>query len=159
MRSTTSFFIVNRWMWASAPVLVASLLGCGDSSTEPTATISASDVALAAELESVAQNARAAGDGEREAAFAFAAEAVRLGIQPSTLVVNNDGQEQRFDAYVNAVDQRGLTEADRVGRRTLTGWRRTELGAQVIYIGSPAATAQVTPAGNDGAAWYFDPRT
>ena len=159
MRSTTSFFSVNRLMWASAPVLVASLLACGDSSTEPTATIAASDVALAAELESVAQNARAAGDGEREAAFAFAAEAVRLGIQPSTLVVNNDGQEQRFDAYVNAVDQRGLTEADRVGRRTLTGWRRTELGTQVIYVGSPAATAQVTPAGNDGAAWYFDPRT
>jgi hypothetical protein len=160
MRSTTSFFSVNRlMMWASAPVLVASLLACGDASTAPTSTIAASDAPLAAELESVAQNARAAGDGEREAAFAFAAEAVRLGIQPSTLIVNNDGQEQRFDAYVNAVDQRGLTEADRVGRRTLTGWRRTELGTQVIYVGSPAAAAQVTPAGNDGAAWYFDART
>ena len=157
--TTTSFFSVNRLMWASAPVLVASLVACGDASTEPTATIAASDVALAAELESVAKSARAAGDGEREAAFAYAADAVRLGIQPSTLVVNNDGQEQRFDAYVNAVDQRGRTEADRVGRRTLTGWRRTELGTQVIYVGSPAAAAQVSPAGNDGAAWYYDART
>jgi hypothetical protein len=158
--TTTSLFSVNRlMMWASAPVLIASLVACGDSSTEPTSTVAAADVALAAELEGVAQSARAAGDGARETAFAFAAEAVRLGIQPSTLIVSNDGVEQRFDAYVNAVDRRGLTEADRVGRRTLTGWRRTEGGTQLIYIGSPAAAAQVSPAGNDGAAWYFDART
>ena len=159
MRTTTSFFSVNRLMWASAPVLIASLVACGEASTEPTAAIAPEDVALAAELEIVAQNARAAGDGEREAAFAYAADAIRLGVRPSTLVVSNEGVEQRFAAYVIAVDQRGLTEADRVGRRTLTAWRRTELGMQLIYIGSPAAKAQVTSAPDDAAAWYFDPRS
>ena len=159
MRTTTSFFKVNRLMRASAPMLVATLVACADSPTEPNPAIEGLDVALAAELETVAQDARAAGDTEREAAFAYAADAVRLGIQPSTLVVNNDGAEQRFHAYVTAVDQRERTEADRVGRRTLTGWRRTDLGAQLIYIGSPAAKATVTPAGDDAAAWYYDPRS
>ena len=159
MRTTTSFFSVNRLMWASAPVLVASLVACGDATTEPTATIAPQDVALAAELETAAKDARAAGDSERGAAFEYAAEAARLGIQPSTLVVTNDGEEQRFDAFVNAVDQRGRTEADRVGRRTLTGWRRTDVGTQLIFIGSPAAHAQVSRAANDAAAGYYDART
>lgn len=158
MRST-SFFSVNRLMWATAPVLVASLVACGDASTEPTAMIEAQDVSLAAELETVAQDARAAGNSEREAAFSYAAEAVRLGIQPSTLIVSNNGEEQRFDAFVNAVDQRGRTEADRVGRRTVTAWRRTDGGTHVIYLGSPAANAQVSSSGNDAAAWYSNPRT
>src|SRR5688572_29611728 len=157
MRTTTSFFSVNRLMWASAPVLIASLVACGDASTEPTAVIAPQDVALAAELESVAQNARAAGDSERESAFTYAAAAIRLGVRPSTLIVSNDGVEQRFNAYVIATDNRGLTEPDREGRRTLTAWRRTELGMQLIYIGSPAAKAQVTSAPDDAAAWYFDP--
>jgi hypothetical protein len=156
---TTTYFSINRLMCASAPLLVATLVACSDASTEPTANIAAPDVALASELETVAQNARAAGDSNREAAFADAADAVRLGIRPSTLVVSNDGAEQRFDAYVIATDQRGLTEADRVGRRTLTAWRRTEVGTQLIYIGSPAAGAEVGTSGSGAAAWYFDPRS
>jgi hypothetical protein len=46
-----------------------------------------------------------------------------------------------------------------VGRRTVTAWRRTDVGTHVIYVGSPAASAQVSPASNDAAAWYFDART
>jgi hypothetical protein len=155
----SSFLDVSRLMRASAPLFVASLVACGDASTEPVVSFDVPDVALAAELENVSQDARSAGDHDREAAFAYAADAVRLGIQPSTLIVSNDGQEQRFHAFVHAVDQVRRTDADRVGRRTLTGWRRTELGTQLIYIGSPAAKAQVTPGMTDAAAWYFDPRS
>ena len=64
MRTTTSFFNVNRLMCASAPLLIATLIACSDASTEPTANIAAPDVALASELEMVAQNARAAGDSD-----------------------------------------------------------------------------------------------
>ena len=155
----TSFFSVNRLMRASAPLMVVSLIACGDATTEPAATMEAPDVALAAELDAVAQSARSAGDSERGAAFTGAADAVRLGVHPSTLVVNNDGEEQRFDAFVQAVDQRGRTEADRVGRRTLTAWRRTDAGTQLIFVGSPAAHATVTRSTTDATASYYDPRT
>ena len=43
-------------------MLVATLVACADSSTEPNPAIEGLDVALAAELETVAQDARTAGD-------------------------------------------------------------------------------------------------
>ena len=140
---------------------VAILAACGTGPSEPIGL--EENELLAVELEGLGQEARGDGDEERAQSYDEAAASVRLGVQPSTLVVKNGTSTERYEAFVELVDRLGTGKPEHFNRRSLIAWRRTDKGVQSLFVGSPSANIVVThplslgPGSNPitGAVTYF----
>lgn len=119
---------------------------CGDETTAPP------DNPVAVRFESLARQALASGDLQRGVALSNAAAALRVGVRPSSLAVNNNGASETFDAIGVAMDVNlGETAGPfgslppRFGTRSIVAWRGTTSPMQLLLVLAGPSFALIDP--------------
>lgn len=128
--------------FVAALALAGGVFAC---SSEPVATLTEDDEALAVALDGMEQDAARQGDGDGMAAFGAAAIAVRLGVRPGDLAVSVDGDVRRYRAFVHVV--RRTRENVSVEMRTLVALRPGDRDRplEILYVALSADSADFGP--------------
>lgn len=132
---------------ASLAAVVAFAAACVDSapSTAPT-TFDRTDDPLARTFDALAAQSDSSGDRARSEGFVYAAIAVRRGIVPSLIDVNNNGTVEVFDGFVSALEW-DPTISDQLrapNHRSLIAWRRTNNGVtRILSLTTPLDSAPI----------------
>jgi hypothetical protein len=125
----------------------AAAAACVDSPTETAAPSSLADENfLATSFDSLSQSAAAQGDLERGEDFHWAALAVRLGVSPSRVDIDNNGTTESFDAFVHVVAWANPFAASAtrpLANRSFIAWRKGSEKLQVLVVGSAIDIAEV----------------
>lgn len=123
-------------------ILASMALACVDA---PSAVSSAAqDAPLAVSFDVLSREQAQAGDAERSQELAWAALAVRTGVQPSRFEVNNAGVPEIYDAFVHSTHWAVALQAQRPNQhRTLVAWRKTTDRLQVLLLSSHQDQAPV----------------
>jgi hypothetical protein len=135
---------------------LALVTGCADGPTEP----AAHDAELAASLDLMASEARAAGDADAAAAFEGGATSIRAGLTPSEITVFVDGQAKPHKAVVHGV-VRGGPGGQQILMRSLLAWSATnprETMLKVMLLADEAEFGlppQMVPLGR-ARGWFGD---
>ena len=127
----------------TAVVCGTLLTACVDSPSEPLAATEQNNP-LATSFEMLAQDQMFANDVERSEEFRWAALALRAGVTPTVIDVNNDGTREVYDGFVHAVTWTSATMALRPPlHRSLVAWRRSGEILQVLLVGMVSDSAPV----------------
>ena len=127
----------------SAFALAALLAACVDAPSEALAPEAANNP-LAMSFDQLADEQLLANDVERSEDFRWAALALRAGVTPSALEINNNGTREVYDAFVHAVTWASLTQALRPPlHRSLVAWRRSGEVLQVLLVAMVTDSAPV----------------
>jgi hypothetical protein len=101
---------------------------------------------LALTFDALSSQSAASGDRSRSEGFAYAAIAVRRGVQPSVLHVNTGNGVEAFDAFVGSLEWEPSVSVQirAPTHRSLIAWRRTNNGlTRILTLMTPIDSALV----------------
>lgn len=135
--------LMNLKNTLGALALAVLATACVDAPNEALAPATTNNP-LATSFDVLADEQLMANDVERSEDFRWAALALRAGVTPAALSINNNGNREVFDAFVHAVTWASLTQALRPPlHRSLVAWRRSGDVLQVLLIGMVTDSAPV----------------
>lgn len=140
MHSRLSFISV-----LTLAALTAACVDGGDLTSAPQTEDTTEDP-LALTFDALSGQSAASGDRSRSEGFAYAAIAVRRGVQPSRLDVTTDNGVEIFDAFVSALewDPKVSLQLRAPAHRTVIAWRRTNNGlTRILTLTTPIDSAAI----------------